>query len=357
MLSKEERLTEAAVLVEPESLTLSRISQYSVVERAKAFHTDMQALGDLKPVFEKTGLEFGGRVLLIGPPGTDFEAFLNYLATEVPLKIARLRLGLAIGDSSHLANSIRLVTEMARRNSPALLYYERLEVFGEVGSRHAAVLQNEITGTSWDDDEVLVVAATTQPDRIDREVLSVFDRVYIFQSATFDERVRVFEAAFEDRKDIVPTVLAELTEGWGYADTVHLTTSLMMLSSKSGEPLTKENLESLIQKSGVQPIARHEAMTWISRAAKGQYSPATAKVEHDYPENFLDQLYLMAVGDDFQGTQRVIESLNSELPLSPQDKQFLSRYPFLLSGSADDRLTRLMRAKRTRDRLSRIMGR
>ena len=78
---------------------------------------------------------------------------------------------------------------------------------------------------------------------------------------------------------------------------------------------------------------------------------------HEYPDEFLDQLYLMAVGEDYAETQRVIEVLNDGLPLSAKDKEFLSRHPFLLTGSAEDRLTRLLRAKKSSDRLHKIMGR
>jgi hypothetical protein len=80
-------------------------------------------------------------------------------------------------------------------------------------------------------------------------------------------------------------------------------------------------------------------------------------LSEEYPDNFLDQLYLMAVGEDYAETQRIIEVLNEGLPLSVKDREFLSRYPFLLNGSTEDRLTRLLRAKKSSDRLHRIMGR
>jgi hypothetical protein len=81
------------------------------------------------------------------------------------------------------------------------------------------------------------------------------------------------------------------------------------------------------------------------------------RVAEVYPDSFLDQLYLMAVGEDFAKTQRVVESLNAGLPLSSNERSFLSQYPFLLGGTPEDRLTRLLRAKKSHDRLARIMGR
>jgi hypothetical protein len=65
----------------------------------------------------------------------------------------------------------------------------------------------------------------------------------------------------------------------------------------------------------------------------------------------------MAVGDNYVRTQEVIENLNKGMPLSADEQQFLNKYPFLLQGEAEDRLTRLLRAKKTRDRLSRVLGR
>jgi hypothetical protein len=76
-----------------------------------------------------------------------------------------------------------------------------------------------------------------------------------------------------------------------------------------------------------------------------------------YPDEFVDQLYLMAVGDDYSRTQRVIETLNANLPLSNDEREFLSQYPFILTGSSEDRLARLLKAKRSNDRLRKVMGR
>ena len=112
-----------------------------------------------------------------------------------------------------------------------------------------------------------------------------------------------------------------------------------------------------IKESGSLATGRQEVIDSISRRTRGVHLPLFDTTDSEYPSEFLDQLYMTAVGDDFQGTQRVVESLNSNLPLSVQDKEFLSKYPFLLTGTAEDRLTRLMRSKKSVDRLSRIMGR
>jgi hypothetical protein len=95
----------------------------------------------------------------------------------------------------------------------------------------------------------------------------------------------------------------------------------------------------------------------LSYQIEGGESPSFGHVEETYPDDFLDQLYLMAVGDNFHRTQEIIETLNQGAPLSSRDLDFLSKYPFLMNGTDDDRITRLLRAKKSSDRLRRIMGR
>ena len=98
-------------------------------------------------------------------------------------------------------------------------------------------------------------------------------------------------------------------------------------------------------------------MSSITQKISGDNKPKLDNLYYEYPDDFLDQLYLLAVGEDYANTQRVIEILNDGMPLSKADHEFLARHPYLLNGSAEDRLTRLLRAKKSSDRLQRIMGR
>jgi hypothetical protein len=120
--------------------------------------------------------------------------------------------------------------------------------------------------------------------------------------------------------------------------------------------MSRETISDLIEQSGVIPVSDDQHVRSVIAQTKG-VDLSTEHAEMDYPDDFLDQLYLMAVGDDYLETQRVIETLNSGLALSKKDQEFLSKYPFILSGSPEDRLTRLLRAKKSSDRLRRIMGR
>ncbi len=305
----------------------------------------------------KTTLSFGGRVLLCGPAGTDFDAFSQKIAIEMPLKTISFRMRDILQNLETLPESITAGIEFARRNSPAILYISRLELLGKRESVYAAVLEMELKETSWVDDEVLVIACTTQPEDIDRHILSLFDHTYIFDASEIEDRVRLFEESLEGFKSIQPRLLAGVTEGWTFTDSLHLATSLLLRGKDEKEPVTKEELEKRVRESGVVPLGRKESLDAIAKRTSGSFSPGLKSVESVYPDDFLDQLYLMAVSENFQGVQQVIETLNSNLPLSAEDRILLNNYPFLLQGEPDDRLTRLMRAKRSLDRLSRIMGR
>lgn len=356
-MSKEESYAEIVVLIEPEDLPEERISQYSVSQIAEKLRKVLEQSEEKRNALAQKGLRFNGRSLLIGPPGTDFEAFINHIAREHPLKIVKLRKSQALGDTDKLSESIRLSCEFARRNSPTILLLERIDIFGKTDSIQSAVLQSELADISWDENEVLVIATTTKPESIDREVLSSFDRIHVLEGATFNDRVRAFERSMEGRDDFEPTQLAEATEGWSFSDIIHLATNIIVQVPESKEMLSREQIEKVILECGAIGVGRQEVVDSISRKASGIHIPLFETTDSEYPSEFLDQLYLMAVGDDFQSTQRVIESLNSDLPLSSQDREYLSKYPFLLTGSGDDKLTRLTRAKRNSDRLSRIMGR
>ncbi|MDF1539091.1 MAG: AAA family ATPase [Candidatus Thorarchaeota archaeon] len=356
-MSRDDLLTEVVILIDPEDLADERFSQPAVIERAKLFRSVLSTHVNFRDVLEKKGLSFGGRVLLIGPPGTDFEAFPHHIAQEVPMKTVKLRISSAIGDSRRISESVRTALEFAKRNAPAVLYLEKIDVLGKSATNHAAVLYSSLKEYTWDENEVLVICTTSDPDMVERDLLALFDRVYIFPTPQVEERVKVFETLFEGRKDIDPTLVAESTEGWGFSDIHHLAVSFLTDVPENTELLPRIKIEQIIENSGVMGMARYEIHDSVSRIARGEHSPSVESLQSEYPDDFLDQLYLMAVGDDFQGTQRIIEALNANHPLTPQDREFLARYPFILTGKAEDRLTRLMRAKRSSDRLSRIMGR
>ncbi len=355
-MGEEQQFADAVVLTFPEQLPSKRIGQYSVVSQAMDFLSVIVRHRSLKTKLKDQGIEFGGRVLLLGSVGTDFESFIHYLAQEMPINTVRLRIKEVIGNDT-AGQALRTAFEFAKRNSPSILWIDRFDMIAPLHSPHAVVLREELLETTWDNDEVMVVASTSQPGSLDPWLLSAFDRTYVTTGTSLDDRTRILEEILSGREDIDPTIVAELTEGWSYADVKHLAASLFMLDESKEGQTTKERIEEIIDRSGVFPIGRADALETLAYRLEAGDSPEFSRVEENYPDDFLDQLYLMAVGDDFQRTQSIIETLNQGSPLSSKDIDFLSRYPFLMNGTSDDRLTRLLRAKKSSDRLRRIMGR
>ncbi|MFX1439062.1 MAG: AAA family ATPase [Promethearchaeota archaeon] len=346
---------DTVILTRPEDLDNNRLSQYSILEMAKMFHESISRFDNLSDDLRKKGFAFGGKVLLIGSVGTDFEAFVQYLSREIPINIVRPRLERVLGRSDSVRESISFWFEFAKRNAPSILYIDRAEYIAPAHSRESALLGLESEGVSWDADEVLLIASTSSPQAMDAELLSSFDHTFVSEKATLDDRVRLFEKAFKGRDNLSPTDAAELSEGWSFIETRHLAVKLAL--EEVGEEVTREKIEQMIAESGVLPVGRKRAFDHLVTRIQGGQVPSIDTVEPEYPDDFLDQLYLLAVGDNYAETQRVIEALNSSLPLSSKDFEYLSEYPFLMKGTPEDRLTRLLRAKKNNDRLRRIMGR
>jgi len=356
-LGEDKDFIETVTLTTPEQVPIERVSQYSVVNFAMEFLQVLKRYKVLETKMEERGLEFGGRVLLIGPPGSDFGAFPHFLAREVPIKIIRFKLEGVLDENIRSNDALREGFEFARRNAPAMLYVEKLEALAPRNSVNSIVFQDEIKNTRWSREEVVTIAATTRPADVDRELLSIFNRTYLIEGTSIEDRIRVFEQVLKERDDLDVSMIAELTDGWGFSDVNHLAMSIFMQEESKGEEMSREEVEELIEKSRVGAFGDSNFLAGIVRKTKGSRQPDIRKLSEEYPDDFLDQLYLMAVGEDYTETQRVIEVLNEGLPLSAKDREFLSRHSFLLTGTAEDRLTRLLRAKKSSDRLHRIMGR
>lgn len=355
-MGEEKTFAEAVRMTEPEQLPADHVSQYSVEQQAVKFQSVLGRFTSLREKIQESGAKFGGRVLLVGPPGTDFGAFVRHLGREVPIKTITFRLEEVLNETKSAIDTLVVGFEFARRSSPAILFLERLDVLAPTATDKSAVIREEIRRTTWDENEVLVVATSTRPSGIDREILNEFDQTYVIDSASREDRVRVFENILRGRKEFDASVLVDLTEGWDFQSVKSLAVALLIIEVEASDIGTKEALEQLIERSGVIPLSNPATLRRIAGRIEGDEFAKTSQIEPQYPDDFLDQLYLMSVGEDYAKTQKVIEVLNDGMPLSSEDRDFLGRHPHLLTGSPDDRLTRFLRAKKTSDRLQRIMG-
>ena len=356
-MGEEDTYADVIRFIRPEQIPTGQLRQYSIEEWAREFQKRVSDYSKISHELKEFGIPFGGRVLLVGPPGTDFEAFVSYLAAEMPINLISFRLSELIGKQQDMIDVIRVGFETARRHSPSLLYLERLDFLALETSPESVVLCDELRETSWDNNETLVVSSVHDLRRVDREILTLFNQTYSASAASAKDRMNVFELTLQTRNDLDIRILTEITEGWSFAEVKYLAVNLYMSPPNNPEKIDREHMEHVLSQSRVTPIHTISGLGSIFNQKTGNRTLDIEAVDKMYPDDFVDQLYLMAVGDDYSQTQRVIETLNANLPLSNDEREFLSRYPFLLSGTSENRLTRLLKAKRSSDRLNRIMGR
>ncbi len=356
-MEESELYSEMVELIDSDEFKKEKISQYSINIEAENFLSTLERYASVKSHLEEIGLSFNGRVLIIGTSGTDFRAFATKIAKDRQYKIATLRMNQILGNVDRQLEGIRLLFEMARRNAPCILSLEQVDVIAPSKSSSGALLMQELNSITWSENEIVTIATTTQPDNIDRDLLELFGSIIVVEGTTLDDRVRVFESVLRNREHMPVTTLAELTRGWSFIEVIHLAINILIKTSDDEQRQTREAIERLIEESRVIPISRAGLIASITERIRGQVVGRSKHIDVEYPEEFVEQLYLEAVADDYSSTQRVIDTLNSNMPLSEEDLRFLTRYPFILAGTSEERTMNLIKAKRTIDRLRRIMGR
>ena len=355
ILVGEERIAEIAELKGPEDLDERYLGQKSVEILAQELQSIIAKTDQMKAKLNQFGGNLNARTLLIGPIGSDFETFIQYLVREMPANLVQIRMKNI--NREVFPQQLIEVLEFSKRNAPCVLYLPYLHLLSGDDSMRAIMISEELENISWDSDEVIVVSSTTNPEGIDRNLLSTFERVYRLTKATSEDILFIVESMLQDRKDLEPTTISEIVSDWSFADIKRLAKNLLMQTNEASSQMTREQIEKTIEQSRVAPLGDENAFHYFINEYIGEKKQILSKLEDQYPDDFLDQLYLMAVGEDYHKTQRVIETLNSNLPLTEENREFLTRHPYILSGSSEDRLTRLLKAKKANDRLRRVLGR
>jgi SpoVK/Ycf46/Vps4 family AAA+-type ATPase len=356
-VGEEDTYADVIRVTRPEEIPTDYLRQYTIEEYAREFHKLVSNHSKVSHELKEFGIPFGGRALLVGPPGTDFETFANHLAIEMPINLIRFKLSELLGKKLDMSDIIRVGFETALRHSPSLLYLERLDMLAAMGTQESVVIYDELREISWDNNETLVVSSVHNLSSVDKEVLSIFNLVYEIKAASTEDRIKVFERVLQTRNDLDIGILTDLTEGWSFTDVKHLAVNLYMSPPNDSGKANREQMEQMIEQCRIIPIHTISPLKSVVGRTASFVSQDIEAADKMYPDEFIDQLYLMAVGEDYTQTQRVIETLNANLPLSNDEREFLSRHPFILTGSSEDRLSRLLKAKRSNDRLKRIMGR
>jgi SpoVK/Ycf46/Vps4 family AAA+-type ATPase len=130
--------------------------------------------------------------------------------------------------SGQSGNRVKLFFERARASSPAIVFLDRLDMIAP--NRNVAnatdVLSNEIIGqlaqecerAQFNDGHVFLLGATSNPERVDPEVLDCFQERMAVTLPNRDARIKLFTRLLTNKKidfslDDGAILLAELTEG------------------------------------------------------------------------------------------------------------------------------------------------
>jgi SpoVK/Ycf46/Vps4 family AAA+-type ATPase len=352
-----EDIGEVIDFIPNEEVDSERVRQFSVVQKSQDFITSLREYERIGTGLNRRVKVFSGSALLIGTEGTDFLGFAENVALNLDANIVRLRLSQALSKEANISLALRTLFEFAARNKPSLIFLEQLDIFAEDATNKAAVLEAELSRIDWAQNKTLFIGCTTRPRNLDKKIRASIDRTYTFEKTSTEDRIRFLEVTLTERENLDPKSVAEVTEGWSYSDLKHLVGYFLLMKPSKEDQEAPATLRGQIEASHILPVGRPQMAEAVFKEIEEGYRAQLEDIEQVYPNTLLDQLYLMAVGDNYVRTQEVIENLNKGMPLSADEQQFLNKYPFLLQGEAEDKLTRLLRAKKTRDRLSRVLGR
>ena len=189
-------------------------------------------------------------VLLSGPPGTGKTYLARVIAAESDagffLVSGPAIVSKYVGDTEQL---LRRIFQEAQTRERAIVFFdeidsiagERSEGSHEASDRLVAQLLTEMDGFSQAEGNVIVLAATNRPDRIDPALRRPgrFDWEIVFGLPDTDDRLAILEVDARRLSTVEPLPLESIAEesaGWSGAELASIWTEAALLAARDDRP-------------------------------------------------------------------------------------------------------------------------
>jgi cell division protease FtsH len=241
----------------------SRAKVYST-EKPKTTFADVAGYGPVKAEiaevvdflknpgkFTQIGAKIPKGVLLVGPPGTGKTLIARAVAGEAGVPFVSvtgsdfMEMFVGVG-----AARVRDLFQTARKQAPAIIFVDEVDSIGRkrgagLGGGHDEREQTlnqmlaEMDGFEATEG-IVMMAATNRPDVLDPALLRPgrFDRQVIIPLPTQEERVKILEVHFRDKKiadDVDVNILARGTPGMSGADLANLVNEAALFAVRRGQ--------------------------------------------------------------------------------------------------------------------------
>lgn len=209
-------------------------------------------------------------VLLSGPPGTGKTYLARVIAAESDASFFLVSgpaiVSKYVGDTEQL---LRRIFQEAQTRDRAIVFFdeidsiagERNEGSHEASDRLVAQLLTEMDGFSQAEGNVIVLAATNRPDRIDPALRRPgrFDWEIVFGMPNTDDRLAILEVDARRLSTVGPLPLESIAEesaGWSGAELASIWTEAGLLAAHDDRPAIDG--EDLLEAFSVVATSRQE---------------------------------------------------------------------------------------------------
>ncbi|MGH9388057.1 MAG: ATP-binding protein [Vicinamibacteria bacterium] len=214
-----------------------------------------------------------GGLLLYGPPGCGKTFIARAVAGELGARFMNVGLSdvldMWLGESERKLHEI---FETARRNAPALLFFDEVDALGHKrsqmrnhGGRNIVnALLAELDGVEANNEGVFVLAATNHPWDVDAALRRPgrFDRMVLVLPPDEEARQAILRHHLKDRpaETVDVSFLASKTRGFSGADLAHLCDSAAELAMEASlttgrtRPLSADDFQNALK--DLSPSAR-----------------------------------------------------------------------------------------------------